>query len=188
MRQDARPAWTPPLLVTLTMHGRAELAGKGGAPRSCCWCGIKGLDILTVTQVNAKCEFCPEMAEVCAPERLKMPDGMTVDWRNLSIGIYCPNALACKGGSLVHLAATDNRTIRREVLQKMCAPGYTGNGCFECADGYGRADDAALRCARCPARSSLNLVRVMLFYASKDQGSSLPSHGQFLPAVLLVCC
>ena len=122
----------------------------------------------TVSEENAVCQLCPEGSEVCAPERLTMPAGMMVDWQNLSVGIYCPNALACRGGSMTHFVASDNSTIRREVFQNMCAPGYTGSGCWVCSDGYGRADDAALRCVKCPAPSSYSLARVMLFYASTD--------------------
>ena len=30
-----------------------------------------------------------------------MPYGMTVDPKNFSVGMYCPNPVACPGGSLV---------------------------------------------------------------------------------------
>ena len=126
------------------------------------------------------CQPCPEEAETCAPEQLTMPTGMMVDGANLSVGIYCPNALACPGGSLTHFVATDNSSIHEKVSQNMCAPGYMSTGCWECSDGYGRADDAALRCVECPAPTSYSLARVMLFYASKDHSCSCKScpHGR----------
>lgn len=119
-----------------------------------------------VNKVNGECQPCPKEAEVCLPTVLKMPAGMALDPKTGSTALWCPNTMSCPGGTL--LASDSEHNFSEAVYQAMCRPGYSGEGCWKCSAGYGRADDSPLKCTLCPEPSTYAAAKSIFFYAAKD--------------------
>lgn len=143
---------------------------------------------------NAKCQACPEAAELCLPEVLKMPPGMTIDPSNFSLALHCPNPIACRGGKLAQedavlgdgkpLNTSDSAGVAMAVARAMCRDGYTETACWKCASGYGMTDANPLLCVHCSS-SAFAVSRSLSFYLAKDAwpffvavGSALTARGQ----------
>lgn len=144
--------------------------------------------------LNAKCQPCPEEAELCLPKVLKMPPGMTIDPGNFSLALHCPNPMACRGGKLAQegagvggrkpLNTSDSSEVTMAVARAMCSDGYAETACWKCASGYGMTDANPLLCVRCTP-SAFAVSRSLLFYLAKDAwpffvavGSALTARGQ----------
>lgn len=144
--------------------------------------------------LNAKCQPCPEAAELCLPKVLKMPPGMTIDPGNFSLALHCPNPIACRGGKLAQegaglggrepLNTSDSGEVAMAVAGAMCSDGYAETACWKCASGYGMTDANPLLCVRC-SPSALAVSRSLSFYLAKDAwpffvavGSALTARGK----------
>ena len=82
------------------------------------------------------CVPCPTASDTCTPGSLQMSRGLMVQdvhdpSRNKTLA--CPNYEACRG------VAPDD----------MCAIGYRGAGCAQCAEGSQLADSSVLSCVQC---------------------------------------
>lgn len=128
--------------------------------------------------INASCQGCPDGAEICLPDRLKMPAGMTVDPLNYSIALRCANPSACPGGELAKLHLPENVTgsqirLEDQVSRAMCRDGYAGKTCEQCMRTHGMADSSPLQCTPCPKNSFFALTPSIAFYVTKEPGCTL---------------
>ncbi|CAJ1340853.1 unnamed protein product [Effrenium voratum] len=92
--------------------------------------------------LNPECQPCPAGTKRCSAESIKMKPGNMVVQPNISRRLFCPNERACPGGTFP------------DATVPMCATGYTGIGCVQCAPGFGIENGVALSCSRCPTKVS----------------------------------
>eukprot|EP00435_Cladocopium_sp_Y103_P024416 s231_g6.t1 len=150
--------------------GRENSSSGSGCRR----CPASEMSLLDT--INASCQKCPDEAEVCLPDRLKMPAGTTVDPQNLSTALHCANPSACPGGELTRLHMPENVTgkgsqrmhLEDQVSRAMCRDGYAGKTCEQCAGMHGMADSSPLQCTPCPKTSFFSLTQSIAFYVTKD--------------------
>eukprot|EP00434_Breviolum_minutum_P033275 symbB.v1.2.029445.t2/scaffold3217.1/size62816/2 len=115
---------------------------------------VKNSTTNTIKNGNAiqRCVPCPDGAKMCNATAVEMMPGRMVELSNLSKSFHCPNQLACRGGA-----------VSSKVSTQMCAGGYEGEGCSQCAEGCARSDSNVFICVRC-AEGLLRKVKDVLVF------------------------
>jgi len=113
---------------------------------------VKNSTTNTIGSKIQRCVPCPDGAKICNATAVEMMPGRMVELSNLSRSFHCPNQLACRGG-----------IVSSNVSTLMCAGGYEGEGCSQCAEGCARSDSNVFICVRC-AEGLLRKVKDVLVF------------------------
>eukprot|EP00435_Cladocopium_sp_Y103_P015428 s3200_g3.t1 len=111
-----------------------------------------------VDAINPQCQRCPKQSIECLPAKLTMPPGMTVDPNNFSIELYCPNPVACPGGSLLASQSATNLSLE-ETYSAMSIFFYTAKDSFL----FAFAAASSLSASKDKKRSAIFLNQLMAF-------------------------
>ena len=89
--------------------------------------------------VSAKgCVLTPRGTAKVGPRFLKLKMGYMTEKENITKSFHCPNHMACIGG-----------TVSTDGWGEMCAAGYQGRGCLDCANSYAVSDLNSFVCLKC---------------------------------------
>ena len=89
--------------------------------------------------VSAKgCVLTPRGTAKVGPRFLKLKMGYMTEKENITKSFRCPNHMACIGG-----------TVSTDGWGEMCAAGYQGRGCLDCANSYAVSDLNSFVCLQC---------------------------------------
>ena len=89
--------------------------------------------------VSAKgCVLTPRGTAKVGPRFLKLKMGYMTEKENITKSFRCPNHMACIGG-----------TVTTDGWGEMCAAGYEGRGCLDCANSYAVSDLNSFVCLQC---------------------------------------
>ena len=89
--------------------------------------------------VSAKgCVLTPRGTAKVGPLFLKLKMGYMTEKENITKSFRCPNHMACIGG-----------TVSTDGWGEMCAAGYQGRGCLDCANSYAVSDLNSFVCLQC---------------------------------------
>ena len=89
--------------------------------------------------VSAKgCVLTPRGTAKVGPRFLKLKMGYMTEKENITKSFRCPNHMACIGG-----------TVSTDGWGEMCAAGYQGRGCLDCANSYAVSDLNSFVCLKC---------------------------------------
>lgn len=72
---------------------------------------------------------------------------------NITRSFRCPNRMACIGGM-----------ISTHGWGEMCAPGYEGRGCFDCASSYAVSDINSFICLKCASSQWQQMFQMARFF------------------------
>jgi len=84
------------------------------------------------------CVHTPRGTAKVGPRFLKLKMGYMTEKENITKSFRCPNHMACIGG-----------TVTTDGWGEMCAAGYQGRGCFDCANSYAVSDLNSFVCLKC---------------------------------------
>ena len=89
--------------------------------------------------ISAKgCVLTPRGTAKVGPRFLKLKMGYMAEKENITKSFRCPNHMACIGG-----------TVSTDGWGEMCAAGYQGRGCLDCAKSYAVSDLNSFICLKC---------------------------------------
>ncbi len=89
--------------------------------------------------ISAKgCVLTPRGTAKVGPRFLKLKMGYMTEKENITKSFRCPNHMACIGG-----------TVSTDGWGEMCAAGYQGRGCLDCAKSYAVSDLNSFICLKC---------------------------------------
>lgn len=79
--------------------------------------------------------------------------GYMTEIENITRSFRCPNRMACIGGM-----------ISTHGWGEMCAPGYEGRGCFDCASSYAVSDINSFICLKCASSQWQQMFQMARFF------------------------
>jgi len=100
-----------------------------------------------------KCVLAPRGTAKIGLDYLKLTMGYMTEVENITRSFRCPNRMACIGGM-----------ISTHGWGEMCAPGYEGRGCFDCASSYAVSDINSFICLRCASSQQQQIVQMAHFF------------------------
>lgn len=114
---------------------------------------FSGGPVLNDNGTVKRCVLAPRGTAKIGFDHLRLKMGYMTEIENITRSFRCPNRMACIGGM-----------ISTHGWGEMCAPGYEGRGCFDCASSYAVSDINSFICLKCASSQWQQMFQMARFF------------------------